>query len=352
MSSHSVTTFLGAVRRRLWLETLLRQLQFAAWASSGTFLLLALVHVTWGKPDFSSALVAALTAGLIALLPVLFARASLAECALRSDRHFGGYSLVTTAHELGRATDPGPAETIVMKRARSATADWRRRLNTLWQIPDGVGYVVAVIPVFFAALMFELPPKQEGHLAALDEQFGLAGSPASETDMFHNESGLPELREAIARNAIEERGSSQQEAVTRDNISPVPGDAAPEPGAETLEAGESDAMLAGFASVANGDGRSAGDARRRPGEIESRRDDSAPVFSEQIDIAIARHGAISAGRSDGGDEFGAGSQGSRLTYSNIVPAAAPPASSAWTTLTTAEVAYARRYLDAAGFRHE
>ncbi len=352
MSSHSVTTFLGAVRRRLWLDTLLRQLQFAAWAISGTFLLLALVHVTLGKPTFSSALVAALTAGLIALLPVLFTRASLEECALRSDRHFGGYSLVTTAHELGRVTDPEPVETIVMNRARSATADWRPRLNTLWQMPDSVGYLLAVIPVFFAALMFELPPKQESQLAAPDEQFDLAGSPASEADFFQNESDLAELREAIVRNAIEKRGPSQQQEVTRDNISPVQGDAAPEPMAEALEAGEPDARLAGFASVANDDGRSAGDARSRPGQIESRRDDLSLIFSEKIDMAIARHGTASASRNDVGDEFGARSKDSRLTYSNVVPAAAPPASSAWTTLTTAEVAYARRYLDATGFRHE
>ena len=352
MSSHSVTTFLRAVRRRFWLEALLRQLKFAAWASSGTLFLLALVYVALSKPAFSFALVASLIVGLIALLPVLFMRASLAECALRSDRHFGGYSLVTMAHELGRVTDPGPAETIVLKRARSVTADWRQHLNTLWQMPDGVGYVLAVIPVFVAALMFELPIKQEGQLATLDEQTSLTGSLAVEEDIFHNGSDLPELREAIARNAVEERGSSQQETVTRDSVSPVPGDAAPESGAESLEADEPGALSPGFASVGNGDGRSAGDARRRPGEIESEPDDSAPLFSEQIDMAIARHGTTGAGRHDGGDEFEAASQDLRLTYSNIVPAPAPPASSAWTTLTAAEVAYARRYFDAAGFRHE
>ena len=100
MSSHSVTAFLRAVRRRLWFAALLRQLQFATWASSGTLLLLALVHIASGKPALGLALVASLAVGLIALMPVLFMRASLVECALLSDRHFGGHSVVTTAHEL------------------------------------------------------------------------------------------------------------------------------------------------------------------------------------------------------------------------------------------------------------
>ena len=349
MSRHSVTTFLRAVRRRFWLDALLRQLQFAAWASSGTLLLLALVYVASSKPAFSVALVASLIVGLIALLPALFTRASLAECALRSDRHFGGYSLVTTAHELGRVSDPGPAETIVLQRATSVTADWRQHLNTLWQRPDGVGYVLAVIPVFVAALMFEIPMKQDDQLATLDEQTNRSGSAAVEADIFHNRSDLPEIREAIARSAVDERGSSQQETVTRDGVSPDPGGAAPESGAQLLEADEPGTLSPGFASVVNGDGRSAGDARRRPGDVALEANDSAPLFSEQIDMAIARHGATGAGRQASEDEFGAASQDLRLTYSNIVAAPAPPASSAWTTLTAAEVAYARRYFDAAGF---
>ena len=114
MSSHSVTSFLHAVRRRLWLETSLGQLRIAAWAAGSTFFFLALVHVFWGRPLISYALVISLVAGLIALLPALFMLASLAECALRSDRHFGGYSVVTTAYELGRVTDPGPAGKTVL----------------------------------------------------------------------------------------------------------------------------------------------------------------------------------------------------------------------------------------------
>ena len=352
MSSHSVTAFLCAVRRRLWLAAFLRQLRFATWASSGTLLLLALVHIASGKPALGLALVASLAVGLIALVPVLFMRASLGECALLSDRHFGGRSLVTTAHELGRVTDPGPVETIVLNRASSVTAEWRQHLDTLWQVPEGVGYVLAVIPVFVAVLMFEIPTGQEGQLAALDEQTSLTGSPAVEADIFDNGSDLPELREALARNAVEERGSSQPETPSRDRVAPVPGNAAPESLAKPLETDEPDALSPGFASAVNGEGRSAGDARRRPGETESEPDDSAPLFSEQIDMAIARRGATVASRHDGGDEFGAASHDLLIAYSNIVPVPAPPASSAWTTLTAAEIAYARRYFDAAGFRHE
>ena len=352
MSRHSVTTFLRAVRRRLWLDSLLRQMRLAAWASSGTFLLLALLRFAGGEPGFSFAIVTATAVGLIALLPVLGARASLAECALRSDRVFGGHSLVTTAHELQQVSNPRPTEEIVLTRATIATADWRRRLNTLWKTPDGVSYLPAVIPVFIAALIFELPQDKEEQISMLDGQSSIAVSSAGQTDIFSKGSDLPELREAIARTAMEGPESSRQDAVAPEDAPPIPVDAAPEPEAESLEAIESDALPAGFASINNSDGRSPGDARRRAGETESRQDDSGPLFSEQIEIEIARHGTTGAGRNDGGDEFGADSQGSHMRNLKIVPAPASPASSAWTTLTAAELAYARKYLDAAGFHNE
>lgn len=352
MSRHSVTTFLSAVRRRLWLNSLLRQTRLAVWASSGTFLLLAMLRFARGGPDLSFALVTATVVGLIVLLPVVGARASLAECALRSDRVFGGHSLVTTAHELRQVTSPGPTEEIVLERARVATTDWRQRLDTLWKIPDGVSYLPAVIPVFVAALIFELPPKQESPMATSDGQSSISESPAGQTDIFNSGSDLPELRETIARTAMEGRGSSQQDAAAPEDTSPAPVDAEPGPGAERLEAIESDTTSGGFAGINNGDGRSPGDARRRAGEPESRQDDSGPLFSEQIDIAFARHGATRAGRNDSGDEFDSDSQGSPMSNLKIVPAPASPASSAWTTLTAAELAYARKYLDAAGLSNE
>ena len=256
MTSHSVTAFLRAVRRRLWLAAFLRQLKFAIWVSSGTLLLLALAHIVASKPALDLALVASLIVGLITLLPAVFMRASLAECALRSDRHFGGRSLVTTAHELGQVTDPGPVETIVLKQASLVSAEWRQHLDTLWKIPEGVGYVLAVIPVFVAVLMFEIPTKQKGQLQILDEQTSLTGSPAMESEISYNGSDLPELREAIARSAMEQRGSSRQETASRDSVAPVPGNAAPESLAKPLETDDPDALSPGFASAVNGDGRS------------------------------------------------------------------------------------------------
>ena len=352
MSSQSVTTFLCAVRRRLWLETALGQLRNAAWVTGSTFFLLALVHVVWGRPLIGFAFVASLAAGLIALLPALFMRASLAECALRSDRHFGGHSLVTTAYELGQVTNPGPAGKTVLARAGSATDSWRQRLGTLWQAPDGIGYVLPVVPVFLAALMYELPLHQDGQVATVEEQRGDTAAAAAQMDIFDNGSSLPELREAIVRNAGEEQGSAQQEVEAGEGASPVPVSAKPRAGADALKARESDVVPAGITGAVNADGRSPGDARRGPDEIASRSDDSGLLFTEQIDMAIARYGAPGAGRNDGGDEFGNGSLGLRLDNSNILPVPAPPAPSAWTTLTTAEVAYARRYLEAAGLRHE
>ena len=303
MSSQSVTTFLRAVRRRLWLETALGQLRNAAWVTGGTFFLLALVHVVRGWPLIGFAFVASLAAGLIALLPALFMRASLAECALRSDRHFGGYSLVTTAYELERVTAPGPAGEMVLARAKAAIDNWRQRLGTLWQAPDGIGYVLAVVPVFLAVLLYELPLNQDGQLVIPDEQPGYNGLAVAENDIFDNGSSLPELREAIVRNAGGEDEPVHQELVTREGVLPVPADAAPEAGAtDVLEARESEVLPAGIAGAVNTDGRSAGDARRRPDEIASRADDSDLSFTEQIDMAIARHGTSGAGRNAGGDE--------------------------------------------------
>lgn len=351
MNNNAVTSFLYAARRRLWLEAVLHQMRMAVWVSSAAIVLLALVHIGWSPVPLRFALVGALLAGLVALAPSLFRRPRLGDCALRADRHFGGHSLITTAHELGQETDSQPAARTVLARATSAAADWRPRLGTLGRKPPGSTLVLAAVPAFFAALLLELPPKGDSVPATDDAQSGVPGSLETKTNLFDVAGNLPGLRDAIASSASDKAGSAQPETVTGDSFSPVSRDARTEGASEVAAPRAADAPP-GFASAAQEGGQSPGDARRSPGEIERSPDESGPLFSGREDVAIDRYGTAAAGRADGDYEFATRSTDVRDARPNIAPAPAPPVSSAWTTLTAAEVAYARRYLDAAGVPSE
>jgi hypothetical protein len=211
--------------------------------------------------------------------------------------------------------------------------------------------VLAAVPAFFAALLLELPPKGDSVRATIDEQPGVTGSLETKTNLFDVAGNLPGLRDAIASSATDKTESVQPETIAGDSSSPVQGDARTNGASEVAAPRATDAPP-GFASAAKEGGQSPGDARRSPGNIEPQPDVSGPLFSGRVDMAIDRYGATAAGRADGDYEFANRSPGARDARPNITPAPAPPVSSAWTTLTAAEVAYARRYLDAAGVPRE
>lgn len=348
MSQYDVTSFLRAARRKLWLNAFMQQLRYALWSVSAALLLLALTHFIWDIPGARFAVVAALAVGMIVLLPTLRARPSLGESAQLTDRHFGGQSIITTAHELAGATEPGPAETVVLARANAAVTIWRPKLQSLRKTPDAASFVVAVVPIFVATLVFGLPRSQPESTTTPYSGIGLATGSTAESRVFDYEADLPDLRQAIARNAERARQDESQP----ENRSPTPGDSAPETTDETQGSTKSDSQSGGFASLATGDGSGPGDARRNPNDPDSGEETAGRQYAAHTLIEIDRHAGVGAGRNGSADEYDAASKTPRFTASNIVPAPAPPGASAWTSLTEAEVSYARKYLSAAGVSNE
>ena len=353
MNDDAVTRFLCAVRRRLWLAQALRQLRTALWVSSGALVLLALVHIGWSPLRFSVVLTGATVVGLIAMLPAILARPTLADCALQADRHFNGHSLITTAHELGRLSELPSAGQTVLSRAMSMADDWRPGLGGLWRAPHSSTFVFAIVPAFFAALLLELPPRDDRHTATIPgNQTGAPGSVAADGDLFDEAGNTTALRDAIARSSIDQNRPAGPNVALANDVSPVSDDARSRVAAEMPRALETDALPPGIAGAANDGGPGPGDARRHADASEKQGQASPPLRALRSDTAIALDGAAAAGRGPGVDEYSAPTHASAVARRRIVPAAAPPAAGGWTVLTAAEVAYARRYLDEAGLPHE
>ena len=203
MSGTSLTRFLGAVRRRLWLETVLHRLRAAVWTTGAVLLLFAAAHTLWQPVALSAAITIALLAGLVALSPAVFSRPSLQQCALRVDRQFEGRQLVTTANELDRAMQLRPAEETVVQRALEAAEMWRTRLGELWQAPPRSGYVLAVIPIFFAVLLLQFPAAGDVAAIRADENGRAAQDLPPGASSLDSSDNLAAVREAIVQGAKE-----------------------------------------------------------------------------------------------------------------------------------------------------
>ena len=339
MSSGAITAFLRAVRRRLWLESALRGLRTAAWGASATLLLFAALHVLWQPVALGAAMTVALVAGLIVMLPTLFSRPALEECALRADRHFGGHALLTTANEIDEAAQRGPAEKTVQNRALAASAAWRSRLDEMWHAPPRSGYVLAVIPVFFAVLLLQLPAEQESAAGPSLETSQPEGELMATTSALDTAGSLAEVREAIVQGAAEEAVESDRRPATGtaqlddDDSQSLPA---------SIEIAKEAAGEPGIAGADQDGGAAPGDARRRPADAGLEQPEAAPDFTQVMTASLERHGRRAAGSRETGAVFSSASDGPELIIS---PVPAPPAVSSWTSLSDAELAYARRYLE-------
>lgn len=346
MSGAAVAGFLGAVRRRLWLEAILRQLRMAVWVASSVLVLCAIARLGSVAISFGLASTIALVAGLATLLPALFSRPQLVECALRADRHFDSHALFTTAFEVLESPDPGPAMRVVLSQSARRAAEWRPQLSAIWQRPAGGVFVLAVIPAFFAFLLFQLPQSERDVAMSANESFVARSESGAMNDTPSGTDNLAELQATIARSSVPADIPEQSEATLRERMMTVSEAAPPPPavGAEQQPAGFS---TPGVATASNADAQSPGDARRQDNPTQARTRQSNPGFSTMLQIAIPRRGAASAGKGDGDDAFLAHDTKSAVAQPVVAPVPVP-VTSQWTMLTRAEIAYARRYIDATG----
>jgi hypothetical protein len=344
MTDTVIDHFLRRVRRRLWLETLLRQLRLVAWVSSGTLLLLALARLVVGAPRPGIAILGALGTGLVTLVPALLARPALSVCAQCADQRLGGFSLLTTAREVATVEPRGPVEDLVLAQGQTRTNEWQRELRMIWRAPDGAGFLVAIIPVFLALLVFEIASQREHAATVPESQLRTGGNPDAGTDIFGDDSVLPELRQAIRREPLSARGSTQSDGDMGAESSPTVSIAPPMDGQEVLEADTASTAAPDFAGDAENSGRDAGVARRRS-QQESPSSDATrrqyPVFEG---TGVSRTGGVIAGRASSDRQYAGQDDIPNPVLATPKPVPAPPPPSAWTILTATEVAYARQYL--------
>lgn len=101
-AASAVQALLDAVRRHLWLRRFALAARAAAWATAGTVLLAALVHVAVQDMPVSLVLVAVGLVWSAQLAPAVWQRPADRACALWADQHLGGASAFTTLLEAGQ----------------------------------------------------------------------------------------------------------------------------------------------------------------------------------------------------------------------------------------------------------
>jgi hypothetical protein len=347
-----LTRFLLAVRRRLWLEATLRRLRIALWTSGVTLLLLATIRLLWGTPSGSTALLLALAVGFATLLPTLLRRAPLQLCAIRADRHYGSRSLLTTAQEFAEAADSNPAASAVVSRARAAVPEWHGALDQLWHAPRPGAFVVAIVPAFLAALLLLLQATPGKDVAGTVDTAVFAEAPSMANADEDADLIVADLQRAISRQADSKPERIEERPAGKLDPQPVPGNSEPGAHGDVLaDIGPAQAGP-GFASTTASVNGNAGDARRRTSEAETLRDDANAAFSSREDWQIRRYGRATAGSAASDGDFVANTASAPLAESRIRPAPVSLSSSSWSALTTAEISYARTYLESAGKPNE
>ena len=336
MSAKTLTGFVRAVRRRLWLQSLLQQARIAVWVGSITLLLITAISAWLITVPTSTTVALSLTATFLALLPAAFQRPNISASAVRADRHFGGHSLLTTALEANGA-ETSPAGRVVVARAATAAAAWSNRIGSIWSAPPATPFALAMIPIFAAVMLLIMTSTPM--LSATPNDSIVANESVLQAD-----DDVQALRKTLAADTGDESGqdvSQQSRQKSADALSTA--DAAPTSTTSEELADVGDTTLPGFAAVGQDGGVEAGSARRSP-YASAATSESASFESREYE-QIKRSGDFEAGRGGTSADFAETTLSAAIADGLIKPAAAPPDAGSWSALTSAELAYAKSYLD-------
>ena len=323
------------------MQAALERLRLGLWAGSAVFLAAAAVNLLGIEITPTIAMFAALSATLAVTLTVLARRPRLETCALRADRTFHTQALMVTALELSTKTTQSemPAAVVVSNRACAAARQLKHQLGSVWRAPRLAGFVIAVVPVFVATVLFAVSdgdPATSGGAGDPLMSLGLVDQSRLDSD-----AGLRELRQSITSGA-----TPRNERRDADD-SNLPASLAPR---YTAAAGASESAV--ITEARNGPapvllvlegGREAGRAQRTAA-LSGNRELPGNAPGRRESLWLQRQGEAMAGIGDASRSFDESASPSVPAGPIAQAAAAPPTLSAWTTLTPAEVAYARRYL--------
>lgn len=347
MSGDPVTNTLRALQRRLWLERSLYRLRAATWIGSFSLLAIAVVSAYWFPMAPLLATLIALVAVILVMLSAISLRPSLKVCALRADRQFGSDLLLTSALELSNSprSEIPAAGYVVLQQATDAAPRWQQNLASVWHAPAPSGFALATIPVFVAALLLSLSTYR-GVDASVNGQPGESAATGSASENFlEDDNDLLVLRESIVRNSSPRPPlRSDQDAAANTKMA-TPDMLVSHDDKRLPAAAESDAASTGLATEGPAGGSDAGDAQPAMQARETAPQAGGESFAALSTLKIERLGAAHAGSEETDEEFTTAALAPETNRARVRAAAAPPALSAWTTLTPAEVTYARRYLD-------
>ena len=347
MTRVPVESILRAMRRRMWFERMLLKLRLGVWIGSLFLLVIAVISAVWFPVAPFHAALAAVAVVIVVMLSALSQRPTLKECALRADRQFVTDSLLTTALEISASAAPEipAAGCVVLQQANDAAPRLQEHLHSAWQAPAPSGFALATIPVFASALLLSLSAYQDGSVSAI----GLGAESVAVDNLgesfLDDGDELLALRESIGHDSTIHREANSGEGPAANGNTMTPDNAATRGNDQQVEIAESKAAATGLGIESPAGGREAGDSRAAAHENGSAPVSVGPLFAERSEVQIARYGDSVAGSEASDAEFGATASAPAPNPARVRPAAAPPTLSSWTTLTPAQVAYARQYLD-------
>jgi hypothetical protein len=344
--------FLSLIARRLWFIEWLESGRDGLWRSGILLLLLGGIHVI--LTPVPVLLIALMVAGILmgVLIRGLRRRPTLSHAAAQADRRFRGHAVMTTAVEyLPNAPDETDrASGIVLKQAAQAARDWQPNIQTEIQAPTRRAGVIALVPLFIAAILLTRPGADGS-----DELLGDVGPDTqaiSDTTEQAGDSVLDDVATLRRELADDLRANPVLSAQAHDNPSliPVVGDASSTEETAEVLLSERDSPPGSSARAGDDPGDSAGDALPRAAEPNAGID---AAELEQLDaVVLQRTGTPMAGTDETDLSFAGVAASIPYVAVEALAAAAPESGRDQTTLTRAQAAYAARYLKATGDTHD
>jgi hypothetical protein len=345
-----VRTFLHAVRNRFWLAAGLTGARLPLWSLAVTMLILAITHVRVAPvtPLVIASLILVFLAVL--LVRIVVRRPSLAASAVLADRFFGGRSLLTTAcecYERG-AADRTVASEIVMRQAADASSRWAVRLDRITgrdRVPD------LVVPLALAAIGFVLLA-----LPGADE---VATHPAPAAASRQEPVGdtAPAAQPEVARLLADALLADESDAATsaRRHVGREP-ERSRSPGGSPGQLSADETRVAEGSlhnPLAGGPGAGEQAGQGRPGDPQGvDTTDPATAFAGREAIRIARTAAPSASGLGGAGPYADDGVTGPGSTAPVAAAARPPGDYGFEPVTSAQSAYAARYMQQTGQGNE
>ena len=240
----------------------------------------------------------------------------------------------------------------MLEQAAQAARDWQPNIQTAIQVPTRRAAVIALVPLFIAAILLTRPGANGsdelldgvplGPQAIIDATEQAGDSVLDDVATLRRE-----LADDLRANPVPPRQSQDNSALI-----PVIGEATLiTETSDVLELSDRDSPPGSSARAGDDPGDTAGDALPRAVDADSTNEITAQ-FEQREAVVLQRTGAAMAGTEATDLSFGDAASFIPYAAVDVLAAAAPESGRDRTTLTRAQAAYAARYLKATGDTHD